>query len=348
MSKIPIENVYYLLCYAWGHAEEADMVDVAELEGVEHVYDLLGTVLSEGTSRLLRRGLDRGYRELRHDVAGIRGKWDIGETAKTALRRRGRTACVFEELSHDVPHNRILKSTLRLLLRLPKLDKRVRDKVRAVYDRLEGISQIRVDRHAFRQIQLDRNRRTYLFLLSVCALVHEESIASEHTGEARFRDFRDDYAKMWQLFEDFVKEFYVREQQEYRVNPGGRRIRWFGLDAATPEDRTLVPRMSADVILDGPSRRIVLDAKFYLEALTHRFGKPKLKSGNLYQLLAYLRNREATTPPGPKHEGILLYPVVDSPLAADVRLEGFRIQARGVDLGQAWRDVRHSMLDVLA
>ncbi len=29
---------------------------------------------------------------------------------------------------------------------------------------------------------------------------------------------------MWALFEDFVTGFYRREQNQYRVNPNGRRI----------------------------------------------------------------------------------------------------------------------------
>ena len=70
----------------------------------------------------------------------------------------------------------------------------------------------------------------------------------------------------------------------------------------------------------------------------------KLHSGNLYQLLAYLRNRQATRPAGPKHEGILLYPQVGGPLRADIRLEGFRIQARTVDLNRDWRAIHGEML----
>ncbi len=36
----------------------------------------------------------------------------------------------------------------------------------------------------------------------------------------------------------------------------------------------------------------------------------KLHSNDLYQLLARLRNREATEPPGAKHEGLLFYPAI--------------------------------------
>ena len=105
--------------------------------------------------------------------------------------------------------------------------------------------------------------------------------------------------------------------------------------------------MEGDALLDSPRRRIILDAKYYPEALTTHHGSRKLRSEHLYQLLAYLRNREATTGAGPRHEGILLYPVVDAPFAADVRLEGFRIQARGIDLAQDWRGVHADMLALI-
>ena len=90
--KIPIANIYYLLCYAWSHVDERDVVRLEELEGLERVHDLLGKVLAEGTFRLIRRGIDRGYRDVREDLAGIRGKIAVGETAKRALRARGQVS----------------------------------------------------------------------------------------------------------------------------------------------------------------------------------------------------------------------------------------------------------------
>ena len=104
-QKIPIANIYYLLCYAWDHVEESDVVCVDEVGVLERVHDLLGKILAEGTFRLIRRGIDRGYREVREDIAGIRGKIAVGETVKRALRSHGRVACTFEEMSHDVLHN---------------------------------------------------------------------------------------------------------------------------------------------------------------------------------------------------------------------------------------------------
>ena len=107
--------------------------------------------------------------------------------------------------------------------------------------------------------------------------------------------------------------------------------------------------MEADVILESPLRRIILDTKYYSNPVSGRGGSQigKLHSPNLYQLLAYWRNREATQPQGPKHEGILLYPQVDEPLRVDIRLEGFRIQARTVNLNQDWQGIHSEMLDTI-
>ena len=86
----------------------------------------------------------------------------------------------------------------------------------------------------------------------------------------------------------------------------------------------------------------------YAEALTTRYGVRKLRPSHLYQILAYLRNREATADAGPRHEGMLLYPVVDAPLAVDVCLEGFSVRARGIDLAQDWRGIHVNMLALIA
>lgn len=105
--------------------------------------------------------------------------------------------------------------------------------------------------------------------------------------------------------------------------------------------------MEADVILESPNRRIIMDAKFYRQALSTRFGTSRLRSDHLYQLLAYLRNREATAEPGPQHEGILLYPTVDEKVSVAVRLEGFPVLARSIDLGQPWQNIHADMLALI-
>lgn len=338
--EIPIANIYYLLCYAWGHVQEADIVQLARLAEMEHLEDLLGTVLAAGCARLFRAGMDRGYQAVQEDLAGIRGKIVIGDTVKGALRSRSRVACEFDELSSDILHNQILRRTLKHLLRFTTLHNQVRSEVRAVYTKFSGVTDIQLSRRAFAQVQLDRNRHYYRFLLAICRLIYEQSLVDEVTGDVRILAFSEE--RMWKVYEDFLIEFYRREQDRYRVNATGRGIRW-EREGTLEGGRAMLPRMEADIILEGNGRRIIVDAKYYREALV----RGKLNSSHLYQLLAYLRNREATVAGAPRHEGILLYPTVNDEVHIDVCLEGYSIQARSVDLAQGWRKIHDDLLKIV-
>lgn len=344
--SVPIRNIYYLLCYAWGHVEESDLVDASALDEFTETQDLFGKLLAQGTFRLLRRGIDRSYREFTEEIPGIRGKLELGETIKRASLIRSRTVCTTAKLSRDVLHNRILRSSLDGLLSAGSLSDDVREDVAMAHRKLEGIGEIRLSRKAFSRVQIDRNMRIYRFLLGICRLIHESLLVDEKTGALRFSDFRNDDRRMWELFEDFVLEFYRRELDGYRVL-GQKRIDWHDASAPEPSHLDRIPSMHADVILESPGHRVILDTKFYSEPFAGRFGAKKLYSENLYQLLAYLENRQGAKPHGPQHEGMLLYPTVDETVRVDVVLNGFRVQARSVDLNQPWHQVHEQMLDIL-
>lgn len=57
-QKIPIENLYYLLCYTWGVSDQLDWVKV-DGEKCHSLENLLSTVLLNACDRLLRQGLLR-------------------------------------------------------------------------------------------------------------------------------------------------------------------------------------------------------------------------------------------------------------------------------------------------
>ena len=340
VGHIPIANVYYLLCYAWNFIGERELVRVGELDELRAVHDLYGKVLTAGFFHLARQGLDRGYMDFQDDIGGVRGRINLSDTTKRALRARGRISCEFQELTYDVLHNRILRSTLHSLLRLGNLDKGIASDVRTAFRRMEGITEVTLSRRIFNQIQLDRNRRYYRLLLSVCRLIHEHLLVDEQTGQSALRDF--DSSRMYRLYENFVINFYKKEQGEYRVNSPSRVIQWH--DTGTAEKyHSRIPEMQADVLLDAPDRRIIVDTKFYQETFGGRIGD-KLHSTNLYQMLAYLRNREATEKIGVRHEGLLLYPTTGEHVSIDVHLEGHLIRARTIDLSEDWRKIHESMI----
>ena len=52
----------------------------------------------------------------------------------------------------------------------------------------------------------------------------------------------------------------------------------------------MLPRMITDVTVAWPDRKLILDCKYYQEALVSRFDALRFRCGNLYQLNPYLTN----------------------------------------------------------
>ena len=109
-----------------------------------------------------------------------------------------------------------------------------------------------------------------------------------------------------------------------------------------------MPRMETDVCLQCSGRAIILDTKFYSQALkAGGFGTSKLDPANLYQLFTYLRQRASE--PGWEHaEGILLYPRTTRDFAVEFTTHGHRIRALTLDLVQPWQRIHARLMQIVA
>jgi len=337
--SIPIRNVYYLLLYAWDQVGEGQEALVGG-EDFTRLQDLLGHVLAGSVARLLTRGLDRNYIPFDETIAGIRGKLDLSGTIKANLLVSARTRCRFDELEHDVVHNRIIKATLRNLAGAD-VSREVGDHLRRLYARMSTVSDVRITRGDFSSVQLHRNNRVYAFVLDVCRLIHDHLLMESGGAKARFQDFRESDATMAAIFERFVYNFFRKEQKRFVV--GRPVILWN--EAEAPNGG--LPRMHTDVVLRDPGRVIIIDTKYYREALSGRFDD-RVRSSHLYQVFAYVENWKANSPGGPPVEAMLLYPVVKRPFSYDFRLKGHRITVRSIDLDQGWREIRADLLALTA
>ena len=343
---IPVRNLYYLLCYAWESLEEAGSVDLDEFDGFDRIEDLFGLVLARAVTRTARRGLDRSYIDFEEELAGVRGKVELAATIKQASLVRHRLVCSFEDLSPDVIHNQIIASTLDVLARHQPLDAGVRREVRIALSQMRDVSMISLSGQAFSRVHLDRNRRAYRFLIKVCRLLHETRMVDQGSGQSRFIGLDLERITMWRVFETFAAKFFEKEQSQYQVQ-AQRIVYWFDLHTRGLSSRNRVPVMRPDLYLSSEERRIILDTKFYSTGGLADETDGKLDPGNLYQLFAYVVNRERAHPEGPTHEGMLLYPTVGVETRVDFTTHGHQFQARSVDLGRPWREIHDAMLRVL-
>jgi 5-methylcytosine-specific restriction enzyme subunit McrC len=340
--KIPIQNIYYLLCYAWDALDEAELIDV-HMEPSAPTVDLFAVVLLRGVEHLLKRGMAREYRAFDDDLAGVRGRIRFSETVSRQLFANARTWCEFDELGFDIPPNRIIKASLRQLLRVQDLDKELRSEAAGVYRRLSDVGDTPLEARAFRTVQIRHSTRFYGFLMDVCRLLHENLMVDETTGAARFRDFVRDERQMALLFQKFVRNLLHREQKRYSVS--SPQLQWCEVEA-TSEALAYLPTMQTDIVLSSSQRQIIIDTKFYKEAFQGRFGQPRIRSEHLYQLDSYMTNAKAQVER--VVEGILLYPSVGQDFALGYRIRGRSVQVRSLNLAQPWRDIRQQLLNITA
>ena len=339
---IPIENIYYLLCYAWNRLEEKDRVDV-DAEDCTELIDLLAGVLINGTKILLKRGIDRSYINHVDEIAGVKGKLQFSETLKRNLLPKQRTVCEFDEFSADVLTNQIVVSTFKKLLRIENVDRRNRDAIRNVLRFLDGISEIEITAAHFSQVRINRNNRFYGFLLSVCRLIHDNTMLSERTGKWQFKDFSRDEKKMNKIFEDFLFNFYRIEQDVYRVSRPQINWQFSGDD----EDMRLLPKMQTDIVLESSEKKIVMDAKYYNTTLGERYDTRKIHSHNLYQIFSYLMNQRDGSEKSESCRGILVYPTTDAEQDLAFSYKGMTVEVRTVNLNDNFRSIHQRLLSLI-
>ena len=341
--QIPIENIYYLLCYAWNKLEEKERVNVA-IDDKTELLDLFAKVLINATKMLLKRGIDKNYIDHTEELAGVKGKIQISQTLKSNLLFKQRTICSFDDFSANIISNRILVSTIYRLTRTKGLDKQLKNELVSLQRMLSDIDQIEITNSLFKQVRLNRNNRFYGFVMNVCQIIYESTFPSEEHGKYKFSDFTRDDNKMNQLFEAFIRNFYKIEQQKYKTVKK-ETIKWqFDTDN---ESYQYLPQMETDITLENDSEKIIIDAKFYRETMTVNYDKERIKSANLYQLFSYLLNQEDGSSKTKNAKGILLYPTIETDYNLNFKYYDHNIQIKTVNLNSNWKNISSRLKEII-
>lgn len=340
---IPIENIYYLFCYAWNRFEEAQSIPIGAVKSPD-LPNLLGRVLLHGSRMLLRRGLDRNYRDCTDEIATVRGRIELGGSLGLQARSIRRLVCEFDELSHDLLHNQIIKASLRRLARARTIEPELALDLLRTAQRMADVSDIWLERSAFARVQLHRNNAYCDLVLKVAELAFDCLLPDDRGSGFAFHDVLRDEKKMARVFEQFVRNFYRAEQTDFAVLP--LTINWDGETVAITGAGRL-PNMVTDIYLKGEGRRLIIDTKYYANALQRSlYGSVSFQSGNLYQLFAYLKN-VAADPLFVGCEGMLLYPMNGTALRETYRIQGHPITVATIDLAQPWPAIYDDLLSLI-
>ncbi len=342
--QIPIENIYYLLCYAWNKLDEKDRVDVA-IDDKTELLDLFAKVLINASRMLIKRGIDKSYIDYTSEIAGVKGKLAISQTLKSNLLFKQKTICTFDEFSANILSNQILVTTIYTLIRIKGLDNELKAELRSLLRMFPGIEQIELKPLLFNQVKINRNNYFYGFIMNVCQIIYESTLPTEEKGAYKFADFTRDDKKMNQLFEAFVRNFYKIEQNKFKIN--NKIIDW-QFSSNDTESLKYLPRMVTDITLENDNEKIIIDAKYYKDTMmVNRSGKEKIESANMYQLFSYLLNQQNQDPKTINATGILLYPTIHEEYNLEFKYQDHNIQIRTVNLNTNWKHISSRLKQII-
>ena len=333
---IRIQNVYSMLAYAFQVLNEQTFRNLAT-EEFSNTADLFAAILSKGISTQIKRGLGKSYVQQEEALSSIRGKIDISESVKTQSIQRKQLICSYDEFSVDTKMNRIIKATVKLLLKsdIDKARKKELMKLMVFFGEVSDIDLYSVDW----RMSYNRNNQSYRMLMGICYLVVKGLLHTQADGSMKLMDFLDEQ-RMCRLYEKFILEYYRKEFPWISANAS--QIPW-QLDDDSYE---LLPVMQTDIMLSVGKKVLIIDAKYYAHLTQVQYGVHTLHSANIYQIFTYVKNKTAGFKDDPHTvSGMLLYAKTDEQIQPDqeYKLDGNWFFVKTLDLNCPFSEIREQL-----
>lgn len=318
---IPVQNIYYMLAYAY-QILRGQQYEKYGAEKFENTADLLSAILLKGINIQIKRGLLRDYTEHTKQINCLRGKINIAESIKQQPTIKQQLVCSYDEFSLNSSMNRILKTTMELLLQADIPQNRKKD----IKNQLKYFSEIKkLDIGSINwHFRFNRSNQNYQMLMSVCYLIVKGLLQTKADGSIKLMDFLDEQ-RMCRLYERFILEYYKKHYPQ--IKPNASQIQW----ALDDDINTMLPLMQSDIMLTYRNKTLIIDAKYYSQTTQKHFNFHSLHSNNLYQIFTYVKNKAAA---GGEVSGLLLYAQTDEKILpnSSYMMSGNRISVKTLNL----------------
>ena len=329
---IRVQNIYYMLAYAF-HILREQGYESCGTEEFENTADLLSAILAKGVAMQIKRGLGRTYIEETEPLSCLRGKIDVTESIKQQAIMKQQLVCTYDEFSVDSYMNRILKTTMEVLLRydMPKARKKEL-RYLLLYFKVVGTLDLYSINWKFR---FNRNNQNYQMLMSVCYLVIKGLLQTSADGSVKLMKFLDEQ-RMCRLYEKFILEYYRKHYPQIKTSAS--QIGW-ALDDGIG---AMLPIMQSDIMLTYGDKTLIIDAKYYGHTTQVQYDVNTLHSNNLYQIFTYVKNKAAADGKG---SGMLLYARTDEEIQPDntYMMSGNRISVKTLDLNCDFSEITRQL-----
>jgi 5-methylcytosine-specific restriction enzyme subunit McrC len=339
---IKIQNIYYMLAYAFRVLSEGRYSEIAA-EEFDQAADLLAAILSKGISNQIKRGLGREYVGKSDTLSSPVGKIDISASIKQRSIQNRKLVCEFDEFTENTYINKILKTTALLLMRCPDVSVKQKRSLKKVLIYFQNVDATDPRHIRWTSIKYNRNNTTYKMLINLCYIVIEGMLLSEQAGHMKLSRYIDDQ-KMHSLYERFVLEYYKKHYPEFRVS--APQIPWDSDDGIID----FLPLMKTDIAIESSDKTLIIDTKYYQHTMQTNpfFDSRTIHSHNLYQIFTYVKNYD--TAKSGKVGGALLYAKTDEKITPDndYRIGGNRFGVKTLDLSGDFAQIKSQLNDLVS
>ena len=336
---IPIQNIYYMLSYAFQTLQAENYKDLAA-ENFHNTAELCAAILDKGIGIQLKHGLRRDYVSKSESLSTLQGKLNISESIKTQTMLKKQMICTYDEFSTNIQFNQIIKSTVLLLLKANITNSRKKS-LRKLLLFFSDVNEIDLHFVNWNQ-QYNRSNQNYQMLIGMCYLVYKGLLTTQNNGTTKLMDFFDGQ-RMCRLYEKFLREYYRKEHPELTANAS--QIAW-QLDDT---ENQMLPRMQTDIMLSKNNNILIIDAKYYSHMTQQQYGIHTLHSNNLYQIFTYVKNKEFELR-NYEHtvSGMLLYAQTDEDIIPNntYHMSGNQISVLALDLNQDFSKISRTLDDI--
>ena len=333
---IRIQNIYYMLSYAFQVLNEQGYKQVAA-EEFDNVAELCAAILIKGVSLQIKRGLGKEYVLQSESLSSLRGKIDISTSVKQQSMLKKQLVCNYDEFSVNSYMNRIIRTTMDVLVRSGIKDRKKQLRKLLIYfSEVEPLSRDSINW----KLQFNKNNQTYQMLISVCYLILKGLLQTTSDGSTKLMDFLDEQ-RMCRLYEKFILEYYRKEHPEIRASAS--QIPW-----DTDDDyREMLPVMQSDIMLKKGEKTLVIDAKYYSHTMQKQYDVNTLHSGNMYQIFTYVKNLD--TERTGNVSGMLLYAKTDEVVLPnnEYKMGGNAISVKTLDLDCDFHEIKAQLDDIV-
>ena len=136
----------------------------------------MATILVEGFTRQIKQGLHRDYVFQDQNIQTVRGKINPVDSMRHRINCRQLLNCHFDDLMTDTFFNRILKQTMRILIRHPRVKLAHRQELRKILPIFDQVADIDLRCVRWSTLQLGRQTQSYELLLNICRMVYLHQI----------------------------------------------------------------------------------------------------------------------------------------------------------------------------